>query len=245
MANPSTDRALPTPTPCDFVTLEVRTPGERSRRVTMEHEELLLGRAEFCDVQLSGDDVPLVHAELHRQGGVLWIEAAVGAAPLEINGRPCNRLALRHGDTLRVGSTEIEVLLGAEHQRELTGSFDEDLSDLTADELCDRILAEEAEITAFEQRRFDGWKRLVTALEGTILEAHAQGGTIAADRIATALVQLRELSTRLAEQSARLADRETAVLDATADLRIAQDAMSRKLDQFLQRFDDGELRASA
>ncbi len=230
----------------DRVTLEVRVPGERARRIAMLHDEFLIGRAGICDLRLDDDELPLVHSELHRQGGVLWIEASDEGTWIEINGRTYSRLALRNGDRLQIGAREVVVRIGEDVDLpEERDTLDEDLSELSADELCERILAEQSEIDEFERRRLAGWKGLVTALEATLAETQPAEGQAAAERMTAVLTELRQISEHLGEQARQLADQEAEVLEVTAQLRSTQDVMSRKLDQLLQRFGEGDLRASA
>ncbi len=230
----------------ESVTLEVRVPGERARRLAMLHDEFLIGRAGICDLRLDDDELPLVHSELHRQGGVLWIEAGDEGTLIDINGRAYSRLALRNGDRLKIGVREVVVQIGEEVDLpEERDAHDEDLSELSADELCERILAEQSEIDEFERRRLEGWKGLVTALESTLVETQPAEGQAAAERMESLLAELRQLSEQLGEQARQLAGQEAEVLDVTSQLRSSQDAMSRKLDQLIQRFGEGELRASA
>lgn len=229
------------------VTIEIRSAAGVIRKHSLKGETLIIGRAPFCDLRFDQSDLPLVHSELHRQQGVIWIEAADSGLDLQINGRMYHRLALRDGDHLKVGSDELVFHIGEEaggNDPRKPPEFDEDLSELSVDELCERILVEEAEIETFEHRRTEGWKGLIAALETTLAEGQAQEYGTAA-RVDAVIEELRQLSQRLTEQSQQLSEQEMEVLSVTNDLRVSQEAMSRKLDELLEQFDETDYRASA
>ncbi|MBI1347888.1 hypothetical protein GC163_16555 [bacterium] len=228
------------------VELECRIPERRLRRLRMDYDDFLIGRAEFCDLRLDDTDSPLVLAELHRQADVLWIESAEDGHPLTINGQGCQRLALRDGDVLTIGNGTIEICIDRMPSfGTQSASLDEDLSALSADELCERIIAEQSEVDEFERKELEGWKSLVIALEQTLAEAQTQGGRVAQERIDGAITELRQLSVTLQSRADELLAREADFLETTAELRVAQTEMVQKLDLLLQQFDEGELRASA
>jgi len=212
----------------------------------MDYDDFLIGRAEFCDLRIDDPSLPLVHAELHRQAGVIWIEAAEEGCPLTINGKACQRLALRDGDMISIGNCSIEVCI--DRLRNFVpqhAAIDEDLSELTADELCDRIIEEQTAVNEFERKELEGWKTLVAALEATLAEAREQGGLGAHERMDAAVAELRELSVLLQSRAEVLLSQEADFLETTTELRVAQSAIIQKLDLLLQQFDEGELRASA
>lgn len=228
------------------VELEFRVPNHRLRRLHMDYDDFLIGRAEFCDLRIDDSALPLVHAELHRQAGVLWIEAAEEGHPLTINGKSCQRLALRDGDVVTIGACTIEVCI--DRMRNFLpqhAALGDDLTEMSADELCDRIIEEQTAVDEFERKELEGWKTLVTALEQTLAEAREQGGHGAHQRIDAAIAELRQLSSTLQSRADVLLAQETDFLETTAELRVAQTAMIQKLDLLLQQFDEGELRASA
>jgi len=213
--------------------------GRQRRRVAVEGGTCLIGRAEFCDVQVDG---PLVYGEVHVEDGAAWIEAA-DDHDLNINGRPCRRLALRDGDVVNVGSTTITIRVNPPPEDEAAFS-DEDLSQLTASELCDRIESEHAAVTEFERRRLVGWEALLRQVED-ILHQEPVATVHQNARLEAVSTQLHALADQLAERTRELATQEAALLESAGELKRAQDLMTTRLERILQQFQDRELRASA
>ncbi len=68
----------------------------------------VLGRSKECDVQVVADpNVSRRHAELRREGPDYWIVDLESTNGLEVNGRRTRRAKLAHGDTIKLGSTEV------------------------------------------------------------------------------------------------------------------------------------------
>jgi predicted component of type VI protein secretion system len=227
------------------VVLEVRSADGLVRRVEVDGDDFLIGRGDFCDLRLAGVDQPLVHSELHLQGGSVWIEAAEETVLLAVNGRLCRRMSLREGDRVQVGDTEITVHVGTPTQgvsdlpQVAPCGVSEDLTLLSADELCDRIVADEELIATFEQGRLSGWQSLLQAVE-TVLHDDPEVATHP-QRVA-AVAELRHLSEQLAR---RMTGTDVQLVNAAAEPDATQDAVSRRIEQLLQGFGESELRASA
>lgn len=227
-----------------LVVLEVHSQKAPHRRVEVDGDGFLIGRGDFCDLQLDGEDQPLVHSELHLQGGSVWIEAADETILLSVNGRLCRRIALREGDRLDIGSTEVIVHLGtpaegANPLPRLTPAAEEDLSLLTASELCDRIAAEQAEVDAFQQQQRSGYRSLLQAVESVLHDGtHAEGEP----RWTAAVSQLRALIEQLSTDAGQPG---VPFVDSTAELPETQEGVSRRIEELLRSFADGDLRASA
>ena len=230
----------------DVVSLDVQFPGRPLQRLLLDQPEFLVGRGEFCDLLLNSADAPQVLCELHTQKGSVWIEAADDRLPLEINGRMYTRLALRNGDHIRLSGVDLIVRIGSPAELPVIAPAQpEDLSDLSADELCDRIIAEQLAVDEFETGRMKGWKDLLDAIESTLVESQATVRDSTDQRIDIAIQELRELSQVLAEQTRQLAQQEEEMIEVGEELRTSQESITRKLDQLLQHFGDSELRASA
>lgn len=228
------------------IDLVLRAPNMRQRRLHMDYDDFLIGRAEFCDLRLDDSSVPLVYAEIHRQSGVVWVEAADEDCPLRINEKNCQRLALRDGDLIQIGNWTLEV--GINRQPDistLSSSVDEDLSQLTAEELCDRIIEEQTAVDEFERKELQSWKSLIEALESTLIEARTQDHLDSGKRVDTAITELRQLAATLQSRADQLLANESDFLETTTELRVAQSAMIEKLDLILQQFDEGDFRVSA
>lgn len=232
---------MPQPT---SLLLEVRGADGRCRRLPVEADGFLIGRGDFCDLQIDDATLPLVHSEIHLQHGAVWIEA-VDAPAIEMNGRAVPRLSLRSGDVFLIGPLTITIYLGTDAPGLDLPPVEtwEDLSSLSAFELCERIESEEQQIADDERRRMLGIESLLSALEGVLrtdqsLPAHDP-------RTENVVTQLHELSEALAERTRQLQEQEQQFLTSATEIRQSQDDMTRRMEELLHQLDTGELRASA
>jgi len=134
--------------------------------VTVTHDGFTIGSSRRCDLNLNDPSLPGLHSVIHMQSGAIWIEVAADNLTLTVNDRPYRRMALRHEDRLKIGSTEFEFQLKSEPVSNVSGSaLDEDLSLLTAEELCDRILSEQSMVDEFIEGQRSGWEALLRAIK--------------------------------------------------------------------------------
>jgi hypothetical protein len=68
---------------------------------------VVIGRSKDCDVQLTDANVSRRHAELRQEGATYWIVDLDSTNGIEVNGKRTKRAKLGHGDTVKMGSTEI------------------------------------------------------------------------------------------------------------------------------------------
>jgi len=237
------DRApavLVSPAAADLQIVLIAESRQGARRIAVEAGHCLVGSGDFCDLQIADPVVPLAHSEIHVEDGVVWIETA-DDHELDVNGRSCRRLALRDGDRVRVGETSLTIRINPPAEIEQTG---EDISRLSAFELCERIEGERAAITDFERRRLTGWETLLRQVEDVI--QHEPAATWEQDsRIESVVLQLHALADKLAERTRELAAQEALFMESAGELKHAQDLMTSRLERVLQQFQDSELRASA
>jgi hypothetical protein len=227
------------------VLLEVRSNFDTVRQVTVDGDGFLIGRGDFCDLQLDDVTQPLVHSELHLQGQTVWIEAADDNDAVVVNGDRCRRMALHDGDRVQCGGTEITFHIGSHAGTAEAfphSQFADDLALLSASELCDRIADEETQIAAFERGQLSGWHSLLQSVEATLLD---DGRALDHPRLESAVAELRSLSDLIASRTQQLAEHEAEFLESTSDLEDAQAAIARRIEQLLQGFGESELRASA
>jgi pSer/pThr/pTyr-binding forkhead associated (FHA) protein len=79
----------------------------RGQVLTVEGDELLLGRRENSDLMLSDPHVSRAHAVIRRQSGAVWIEDLGSTGGTFVNGDAVTgSQALRHGDVVRFGTVE-------------------------------------------------------------------------------------------------------------------------------------------
>lgn len=227
--------------PSASLILEMRDTAGDLRRHRVEADGYLIGRGDFCDLRLDDAAIPLVHSEIHLQDGAMWIEA-VDAPAIDMNGKAVPRLALRSGDVLRIGTVAVTIRTGIEADI-LSDDAWEDLLELSALELCERIEAEEATIREDEQHRWQGIEALLVALEGML---RTDRELIADDAHTESVVQqLHALSEALATRTQQLVEQEQQFLNTAGEIKQSQEDMARRMEDLIHNLDAGELRASA
>lgn len=223
----------------------------------IDRDGLRIGSSPVCELPLPGG--PPLHSVIHRQSGVTWIESQDDAS-LIVNGQPRRRMALRDGDVLELNGLELIVRFRAADQVDVTTrGLEDDLSLLSAEELCDRILSEQAMVEEFSEGQRAGWNGLLAAIEAandteqpTIslpLEVEQVVEAAAPDACERLLEQIRELSEMVNGRSQELDDCESELVAATALLEEAQERVSHQIEGLLEQLqtptDEVELRASA
>lgn len=79
----------------------------RGQQLTVDGDELVLGRRENSDLRLEDPHVSRTHAVIRRQGGAVWLEDLGSTGGTHVNGEPVTgSQALKHGDVVRFGSVE-------------------------------------------------------------------------------------------------------------------------------------------
>lgn len=226
--------------------------------LVIDRDGYRIGASAVCEMTLPGG--PALHSIVHRQEGVTWIEA-VDDARLIVNGRPRRRMALRDGDILELQGYEFFVRFRTSATMvDDTPHLEEDISLLSAEELCNRILDEHSMVEEFESKQKAGWANLMKAVadvredEGresiSILQADdlptPVGTTDDCERL---LVQIRELSEIMNGKSQELVDCENELIAATSLLEEAQTRVTQQIEGLLEKLEapaeDQTLRASA
>jgi len=67
----------------------------------------VIGRSKDCDVHLDDPNISRRHAELRHEESTYWLIDLDSTNGTEVNGRRQKRAKLEHGDTLKLGSTEL------------------------------------------------------------------------------------------------------------------------------------------
>jgi hypothetical protein len=224
---------------------------------SIECDEVRLGTSPKCELRLP--DGPSLHSIIRQQDGVSWIEAVDGAS-LVVNGRSRRRMALREGDVLEVSGHTFNVRFDHLDAGCDSASLVEDLTLLTAEELCDRIAAEQNMVNEFSQDQFSGWEKLLAAVHATHEEEHptdvlpmalpqslsAVATTADCERL---FVQIRELSDLMDGHTDELDHCENELIAATSLLEEAQERVSHQIEELLDQLQapvvEHELRVSA
>lgn len=220
--------------------------------LSIDHDGIRIGSSVVCDIQLA--EGPALNSIVRAEEGVIWIEADIDCNQLVVNGRSCRRMALRDGDVISVPGVEITV-----RQRPASSIEDDaadlvgEISRLTAEELCDRILSEQSSVDEFELGRLAGWHKLMSAIKAT----HYQLATQAAESTSLEstqdyerlLEQIHDMSEMMNGRTEELDNCESELVAATSLLQETQDRVSRQIEELLDQIGDttqpGELRVSA
>ncbi len=83
--------------------------GDRREAPLSNHQTILIGRAEECDVQLDDRWVSRRHCEISVDGDRVWICDLGSMHGTYVNDQMVVRRLLREGDTIRLGLTVFSV----------------------------------------------------------------------------------------------------------------------------------------
>jgi FHA domain len=233
-----------------------------NQSISVTHDGFAIGSGRHCDLRVNAPSVPFLHSVIHSQKGAVWIEVVDESAMLLVNSHFCRRMALRHGDRLSIGGAELLVELGipSPNYAEVSPTDEnsnEDLQLLSAEELCDRIVTEQAMVQELSEGEHSGWEALLHAIEAVRVEPTlheiAENSTLS---IPEELVcyealfgQIQELHETIVDRSRELDQKEAEVLASTSIIEESQQRVTQRIDEILDQLNksDGptELRASA
>lgn len=241
------------------------------RVVSINRDAFTIGSSKQCDLSINDGSMPTLHSIIHVQNGAIWIEAADDTTKITVNDRPYRRMALRHEDRLKLGTEEFRILMNAEPIAS-TGSatLEEDLSLLSAEELCDRIIAEQSMVADFVSGQRSGWDALLRAIEEADTEslpevAHveieeeaeavaseqedviAESALIINDAaiaeeaaLGSLLVEIQTLNESITEKTIELSEREKEVLETNSLLEESQKQVTERIDELLEQLNQAE-----
>lgn len=212
----------------------------------------LIGSGEWCDLRLGGA-MPVLHSVLRVDGTSVWLEAVVDAPPLHVNGRATGSCELKDGDEISIGAFSLklcdardvrhEALMKPIDIEELFGldrDDEEDVSELSAAELLQRIERDEQLVEEFEKRRDLGsaalLERLEQELDSESVQVEPETQTLQVLReLQLAVSELNELASELKHRSSEMTGEEFS--QATASLLDFQQDVVGRLDNVLTRID--------
>jgi predicted SprT family Zn-dependent metalloprotease len=223
------------------------------RSVVVDRELFRIGSSPVCEIRLS--DGPLLHSVIRMEAGIVWIEVDQAAEELNVNWRACRRMALRDGDVISVPGQDITVHHQPLTVADLAAQSADQITQLTAEELCDQILSEQAAVDEFESAQRTGWRKLMAAIRQVATTEQIAGESDSApaiefsDDCERVLEQIREVSQMMNGRTQVLDLCESELVTATALLQESQDRVSRQIEDLLDQIGDAsmvnELRASA
>jgi hypothetical protein len=223
-------------------------------QLVIDRDRIRLGTSPACELRLPQG--PLLHSVIRNEAGAVWIEAEQDS-DLSVNWRNCRRMALRDGDVISVAGMDITIRQSA---IQLIGDnatkLSEDVSQMSAEELCDQILSEQTEVDAFESKRLQGWQELIAAMKRAMAGDQSQNDSLNtapaiafSDDCERLLDQIREMSDLMNGRNQELDACEGELVAATALLQETHDRVSRQIEELLNQIGDvstaNTLRASA
>ncbi|MBS0203129.1 MAG: hypothetical protein JSS49_09545 [Planctomycetes bacterium] len=255
---------MPTALPCLTIDRCTDTHAETSaclvletedRSLVVDRDRIRIGASPLCEIQLQ--EGPALHSVIRVDNGVTWIEADESVSDLMVNWRNCRRMALRNEDVILVPGLELTVRERfAVSIADAASGQPEEITALSAEELCDRILSEQSVVDEFESTRLDGVKKLMAAIKqvarADYSDTHVLDSAPAgefADDCERLLDQIREMSEMMTGRTQELDQCEGELIAATSLLQETQERVSRQIDDLLDQIADvspaTELRASA
>jgi Inner membrane component of T3SS, cytoplasmic domain len=228
----------------------------------IETERFLIGSSPRCDLQLGGAEMPALHSLIVLDGGEMWLEAVAPAPAIEVNGRAESSVQLAHGDRIRIGgfeflahvpqrSASVSAPLDEEFGSEAVA--EEEVGELSAAELVERIEAATQLVNDFEERQRLGLEAMLNnaaqlkrdtastaddaANEDSILisESADESDNQMVRDLEALVVQLSGVVGQLEKQSGAQWRREVGYFDAVSSLFETQDRLSRQLEILLRR----------
>ena len=86
---------------------------DRGRRISLDKENLVVGREPTCDVRFDDPHVSRSHAVLHRQGNAVYVQDLGSSAGTQVNGAAVTAAReLRTGDLLAFASVVVRLEAG-------------------------------------------------------------------------------------------------------------------------------------
>lgn len=154
----------------DKLWLEVRRGLTRSRRRPIRSQRFLIGAGSNCQLQLGGEEIPILHSILLVNEEGAHIDALVSTPELLVNGVPQRTADLKHGDVFSIGRFEFAVnvpdgtVLSQAVAEELPLTEIGNLEEMSAAELVERIEQEQACVDRFENARAEGARALLQSI---------------------------------------------------------------------------------
>jgi predicted component of type VI protein secretion system len=155
----------------DNLWLEVRRGRTRARRRPVRSRRFLIGAGSNCQLQLGGEEIPILHSILLVDEEGAHIDAVVSSPELLVNGVPQRAADLHDGDVFSIGRFEFAVNVPNQFAASQAVVADElpmddapDVESMSAAELVARIEREQACVDRFENARTEGAAALLQSI---------------------------------------------------------------------------------
>jgi uncharacterized small protein (DUF1192 family) len=216
--------------------VEVRRGRTRAPKRAVRSERFLIGAGSNCQLQLGGDDIPILHSILLVNEDGAHIDAVVPWPQLIVNGAPCRTADLHDGDQFSIGKFEFAV-----HEQRPAGAAqalaapsdalpeiaeNEDLGALSVAALLERIDRDQRQVNRVQASREEGARALFQAarLAGSQDDA---GDPASPDEL---LQELQALSLELDRRTRLLARREAECAERAASLLKVHDQIAGQME---------------
>jgi predicted component of type VI protein secretion system len=155
----------------DNLWLEVRRGRTRARRRPVRSRRFLIGAGSNCQLQLGGEEIPILHSILLINEEGAHIDAVVSTPELLVNGVPQRAADLHDGDVFSIGRFEFAVNVPNQFAASQAVVADElpmddapDVESMSAAELVARIEREQTCVERFENARTEGAAALLQSI---------------------------------------------------------------------------------
>lgn len=231
--------------------LEVRRGKTNSPRRPVRSNRFLIGAGSNCQLQLGGDEIPILHSVLLVEEQGAHIDSLVEHPTLLVNGAPRRTADLQNGDIFTIGRfefavhvpqpTESDSLENLQADVEADADPEADLDEvgkLTAAELVERIEQEQSLVNEYQDARYAGARALLQAASLKTAALREASGDMSPERL---LAELRQLSVELDRRAVQLAQREAACEERAAHLLRMHDRMAASVETLATRVDAHEV----
>lgn len=148
-----------------------------------------IGSGAGCDLRLGGSDFPAIHSLIQTRENGVWFETLAAAPPARINGELTTGEWLRDGDRIEIGAFQflahavpllppVAIADGVGQRQSVDATVDslpeqaiEQMAELSAVELADRLDVEMHQVEQFQNGRRAGAHALLQALRRRSLVA--------------------------------------------------------------------------
>jgi predicted component of type VI protein secretion system len=165
------DEQATTRSATDSLWLEIRRGRTRARRRPVRSRRFLIGAGSNCQLQLGGEEIPILHSILLINEDGAHIDAVVSTPELLVNGVPQRAADLHDGDVFSIGRFEFAVNVPnqfAASQAVVADEFPlddaDDVESMSAAELVARIEREQAWVEQQESARDQGARALLQSI---------------------------------------------------------------------------------
>lgn len=144
----------------------------------IDNERFLIGAGSNCQLQLGGDDIPMIHTIISQEADGIQYQALVSTPELTINGAPSQQGVLEEGDEIQIdcfkfiirNTNHSSLEKTPENSDQVIGKDPIDIESLSASDLIDLIEEEQAMIEDFDSQQLGAAAALMQAVANFLPE---------------------------------------------------------------------------